>query len=117
MQFTFPTYVLGLSQCNEAEIGRNLSNLFFNVAGTGIKNSEYGMVASDFYHLPLVTDVLLPTRWLLHSQGLSNLNYASGDYFMLYESLANCGWSCVYKLMYVDIAVDSLNTAVYDATT
>jgi hypothetical protein len=90
--------------------------LFFSyLGGIDIKNAECGMVTPDYYHPPLITDLLLPKRPLLHNQGNSYLNYASGVYFMLYESLANCDWSCVYRQTSVDLAVDNLNAAVNDA--
>jgi aminoglycoside N3'-acetyltransferase len=44
------------------------------------------------------------------------MNYTSGDYLMLYESLANCDWACVYNQTSVDLAVDSLNAVVTKAT-
>jgi aminoglycoside N3'-acetyltransferase len=62
-------------------------------------------------------NTLAYTIRLLHNQGLSYLNYASDDHLMLHESLTNCDWSCVCKHMSVDLAVESLNTAVNDATT
>jgi hypothetical protein len=66
-----------------------------------------------------VIQLLLTQIWdihrLLQNQGPSYLNYASGYYLMLYESLPNCDWTCVYNQTSVDFADDSLNAAVNDA--
>lgn len=46
---------------------------------------------------------------------LIHINYTSGDYLMLYKSLANCDWTCVYNQTSVHLAVDSLNAAVNES--
>jgi hypothetical protein len=40
------------------------------------------------------------------------MSYASEHYFLLYESLADCDWTCVYNQTCVDLAADSLNTVI-----
>jgi hypothetical protein len=65
------------------------------------------MMTPDYCHLPLITDVLLPTGWPLQNHGPSYMNYASGNYLMLYESFANCDWACVYNQTSVDFVVDN----------
>jgi hypothetical protein len=43
--------------------------VFSKFDGTHIKNAEFGVVTSDYYHPSLVTDVLFPTGRLLQNQG------------------------------------------------
>jgi hypothetical protein len=55
--------------------------------------AEFGIVMPNYYHKLLVTDVLLPPYQLLRNQGPSHMNFAFGDYLMLYASLSNCDWT------------------------
>jgi hypothetical protein len=106
------TRVLGLSVIRLRLVGICLM-LFFLTSMTEILR----ILSMVWWHLIIITDVLLATCRLLHNEGPSYLNYASNNYLMLYESSANCDWTCVYNQTSVDLAVYSLNAVVNEAAT
>jgi hypothetical protein len=107
---------LGLSQHNYSEDGVNLLDLVFpNSADFTIYRAEYGIVQSDHYHPPNITDCIMPIRHSKHTVNIPFNRYSAGDYLLLCDALSNYDLTPLYKVSSVDADVDRLNAVVTEA--
>jgi hypothetical protein len=77
--------------------------------------SDVGLVIADIYHRLMVIYIDLMCYKSTFNHKISYRNYSAGDYSMLYDTLLlKYDWSEVHNTS-VDVAVNSLNTAMHFA--
>jgi hypothetical protein len=94
--------------------GSLLDLVFTNINNLNVSISDFSMVSPDKYHPPLLLDfqLMLDYSYLLST---SRRLYGRGDYLLLYNTLLNSNWSCVYNENSVDSAVLNLTATVSEA--
>jgi hypothetical protein len=101
---------LDLNQPNNYISSSALLDLVFtNINDLCVSLSYYPMVAPDNYHPPLI-NFRFPTYFLT-----ARRNYGQEDYLLLYNTLSNYDWSCIFNENSVDSAVYNLTSSVSEA--
>jgi hypothetical protein len=91
-----------------------LDLVFTNINDICVSLSNYPVVSPDNYHPPLNIDFKLTLDSQLTFL-IPRRNYGQVDYLLLYNTLSNYNWSCVFNESSIDSAVHNFTASVSEA--